>query len=221
MNPREDFWARRKAGVLAEQDAEIALDVAEQDAVALAENEAKDDAEILAELDLPDPDTLEMGDDVAGFMSKAVPDRLRRRALRRFWRLNPILANVDGLVDYGEDFTDAACVIENMQTAYQVGKGMLYHVQEMERQEAAAAEAEANPEPEVEDPETEADDQEAGADNEPTVDAEGSEHSAPLPLNEAKGDDTVSWYPTDDTVVEPETFDAAPAPRRMRFEFQG
>jgi hypothetical protein len=67
-------------------------------------------------------------------MSKAVPDRLRRRALRRLWLANPALANLDGLLDYGEDFTDSATVIENMQTAYQVGKGMTEHVLEMVRQ---------------------------------------------------------------------------------------
>jgi hypothetical protein len=50
------------------------------------------------------------------------------------------LANVDGLVDYGEDFTDAATVIENLQTAYQVGKGMTKHVVELARQAAEEAE---------------------------------------------------------------------------------
>ena len=87
-----------------------------------------------------------MGDDFTVFMSKAVPDRIRRRALRTLWRSNPVLANVDMLVDYGEDFTDSAMVVENMQTAYQVGKGMLKHIQEMARQ----AEELANPkEPEA------------------------------------------------------------------------
>ena len=48
--------------------------------------------------------------------------------------MNPTLANLDGLIDYGEDYTDAATVIENMQTAYEVGKGMLAHVEELARQ---------------------------------------------------------------------------------------
>ena len=88
------------------------------------EVDERSDEEILVELGLPDPDGLTLGDDVTGFMSKAVPDRLRRRALRQLWRTNPILANVDGLVEYGEDYTDSAMVVENMQTLYQVGKGM-------------------------------------------------------------------------------------------------
>ncbi len=146
MSGEQDFWARRKAKVeaetLAEQAAVEQLVLAEQHAVL----EEKTDAELLEELDLPDPDTLVMGDDFSVFMSKAVPDRIRRRALRTLWRSNPVLANVDMLVDYGEDFTDAAMAVENIQTAYQVGKGMLKHVQEMARQ----AEERENPtEPEV------------------------------------------------------------------------
>ncbi len=134
MNGEQDFWARRKAKVevesLAEQASVEQLALAEQHAAL----EEKTDAELLEELDLPDPDTMEMGDDFSVFMSKTVPDRIRRRALRTLWRSNPVLANVDMLVDYGDDFTDAAMAVENIQTAYQVGKGMLKHVQEMARQ---------------------------------------------------------------------------------------
>ena len=144
MSDRQDFWARRKAAVKAEEKADARA--VEEQVIADERRalEEKTDEEILAELNLPDPDTLQLGDDVRGFMGQAVPDRLRRRALRQLWKLNPVLANVDGLVDYGEDFTDAALVVENLQTAYQVGKGMLAHVEEMARQaEAKAAEAEA------------------------------------------------------------------------------
>ncbi|MEO9901964.1 DUF3306 domain-containing protein [Nisaea sp.] len=74
---------------------------------------------------LPDIETLEAESDFTPFMQSKVPEFLRRRALRALWRLNPVLANVDGLVDYGEDFTDAATVIEGMQTAYRVGKGFM------------------------------------------------------------------------------------------------
>ena len=56
--------------------------------------------------------------DFTPFMQSKVPEFLRRRALRALWRLNPVLADVDGLVDYGEDYTDAAMVIDGMQTAY-------------------------------------------------------------------------------------------------------
>ena len=141
MSGEQTFWDRRKAGVRAEAKAEQAQLDAQALAAEHAALEEKSDAELLVELDLPDPDSLKMGDDFSAFMAKAVPDRLRRRALRALWRSNPVLANVDMLVDYGEDFTDSAMVVENMQTAYQVGKGMLKHVQEMSRQ----AEEEDNP----------------------------------------------------------------------------
>ncbi len=190
MTQARDFWSRRKAAVQAETEAEVFA--AEEQAIAAqqAELEEKSDAEILAEFNLPDPDQLQAGDDVSGFMAKAIPDRLRRRALRRLWRLNPVLANVDGLVDYGEDYTDAACVIENIPTAYQVGKGMLAHI------EALAAEAEeprSEDEPEV--PET---------DLEPDLE----EDPAPQPVLVAEAE-------------EPEEVELPPAPRRMKFEFEG
>ena len=103
MNETRDFWTRRRAAVRAEAEAEVAAFEVESVTARQAKLEEKTDAEILTELNLPDPEKLKAGDDISGFMAKVVPDRLRRRALRRFWRLNPVLANVDGLVDYGED----------------------------------------------------------------------------------------------------------------------
>jgi hypothetical protein len=34
-----------------------------------------------------------------------------------------VLANIDGLDEYCDDYTDAVMVVENMQTLYQAGKG--------------------------------------------------------------------------------------------------
>ncbi|WP_050603609.1 DUF3306 domain-containing protein [Ruegeria sp. 6PALISEP08] len=196
MTQSRDFWSRRKAAVQAEAEAEVIA--VEEQAVAArqAELQEKSDAEILAEFDLPDPDTLQPGDDVSGFMAKALPDRLRRRALRQLWRLNPVLANVDGLVDYGEDYTDAACVIENLQTAYQVGKGMLAHVEAL-----AAAEAPQEDESDFEvEPSLELETEPA-----PQID---SPPASEVPLAEAEIE------------VEDE-MEMTPAPRRMKFEFEG
>ncbi|WP_425039015.1 DUF3306 domain-containing protein [Primorskyibacter sp. S187A] len=140
-----DFWARRKADVQAEaeaRDAALQQEIArEKDAA----QDAKSDEELLEELGLPEPESLDAEGDFKAFLKEGVPARLKTRALRRLWRVNPVLANLDGLVDYGEDFTDAATVIENMQTAYQVGKGMLKHVEELARQ-AEAKEAKTAPE---------------------------------------------------------------------------
>jgi hypothetical protein len=137
MKAERDFWSRRRAGVKAEAEAD-----ARAQAVTPPEEHMRSDAEILAELDLPDPDTLISGDDVAAFMARAVPEHLRRRALRRLWRLNPVLANLDGLNDYDGDFTTGSVPTGMLQTSYQVGKGLRAHI------EALAAQAEETPEPE-------------------------------------------------------------------------
>ncbi|TNJ44380.1 DUF3306 domain-containing protein [Phaeobacter sp. B1627] len=134
------FWDRRRAAVEAEQQAERRASIEAEAALREAEHAEKDDADILAELDLPDPDTLGIGDDFKAFLTEAVPARIKTRALRRLWTTNPVLANVDGLLDYGEDFTDAAMAVENIQTAYQVGKGMTAHVEELARQAEEEAE---------------------------------------------------------------------------------
>lgn len=148
------FWARRKAAVEAEAAAEAAhvraaLDAANEEALA-AEQAGKSEADLLQELGLPNPDTMAKGDDFVAFMGRAVPEHLRRRALRKLWLSNPVLANLDGLVDHGEDYTDAATVLPGMQTAYQVGKGMMRHVAALAEQSAAEAAAEPEAEPEVE-----------------------------------------------------------------------
>lgn len=212
MSSDRDFWSRRKAAVAAEQEAEQRAVVAQSEADDLAERETRPDAEILAELDLPDPDDLQAGDDITGFMSKAVPERLRQRALRRLWRLNPVLANVDGLVDYGEDFTDAAVIMDGMQTTYQVGKGMLAHVQEMARQ------AEAEKDGDSKDGENDA----GTAAAETAAPAEPDDETEPAPV-------VADSEPAPQTAVQASAMDRAepvadeetgpPRPKRMLFEF--
>lgn len=55
-------------------------------------------------LDLPDIDTLDKDSDFTVFMQAGVPDELKNLALRALWRSDPVLANLDGLNDYDEDF---------------------------------------------------------------------------------------------------------------------
>lgn len=140
MKENRDFWSRRKQAVEAEAEADIAREAKLEEQHALAALEKQSDDEVLEELGLQDPDTLESGDDFSAFMAKTVPTRLRNRALRKLWLSDPTLANLDTLVDYGEDFTDSAMAVEDIQTAYQVGKGMISHVLEMARQEEAQTE---------------------------------------------------------------------------------
>ena len=200
MTRERNFWSARRQAVEAEAEADEAAKVAAVEAEEARALEEKSDDEILAELELPAPESLKAGDDFTKFMAKAVPDRIRRRALRVLWRSNPVLANVDMLVDYGEDFTDGANVIKNMQTAYQVGKGMMKHVEEMARQ-AAAKDA----------PVVEEDD--VTPEQEPDVEI------AVVAEVETDADEDVSApaYEFEDT---DEDATPAPAKRRMRFAFE-
>ncbi len=210
MSRGSDFWSRRKARVRAEEDAEARARAAAELAETRAELEEKTDADVLAELELPDPDSLEPGDDFSGFMAKAVPERIRRRALRRLWLSNPTLANLDSLVDYGEDYTGSG-VAEVVRTAYQVGKGMKAHVEELARQAEAEAEAEA-----------------AAADPAPGT----TETDAPDEPGESHADDAAVAAAAPETETGPDAHPAqtawagtdedAPAPalpRRMKFSF--
>ena len=44
--------------------------------------------------------------------------------MRRLWKINPIISFADSEInDYADDFTDAATVIDDLQTSYMVGKG--------------------------------------------------------------------------------------------------
>lgn len=204
MNTRSDFWSRRKARVTEEALAEAEEIEAAKIAQEHAALEQKTDDEVLEELGLPNPDTMRKGDDFSAFMSKAVPDRIRRRALRKLWVSNPALANLDGLLDYGEDFTDSAKVIENLQTAYQVGKGMLAHVEELARQ--AEAEADDAEESDAVLAEVEpSDDAEPVVDTEPVAAIETAEQDPAAQAFEEKEPDEMAY---------------APAPRRrMHFSF--
>lgn len=142
----QGFWSRRRAAVKAEA---AELEAAEATLVEVDKN--KPDAEILAELNLPDPDTLMPGDDFSGFLQKAVPEHIRRVALRRLWRSNPVLANLDGLLDYDNDFTDAATVVPDLKTSYEVGRGMMRHIMALAEDEAEASDRESNESYEEED----------------------------------------------------------------------
>ncbi|VAV97371.1 hypothetical protein MNBD_ALPHA07-2228 [hydrothermal vent metagenome] len=146
MSRTDTAWSRRRAGVKAEAEAETRAMEQAKRATEQAGLEKKTDAEILSELNLQDPDTMQPGDDFTAFMQSAVPERLRRRALRTLWRSNPVLANVDDLVDYGEDFKAESIAGAVIKTAYQVGKGMLKHTDEMEKQAREAELAEVDEE---------------------------------------------------------------------------
>ena len=137
MTKVQSAWSRRKAAVVAEA---VAEERAAEDAVISKQHEAlaeKTEVEVLEELGLPDPDAMVQGDDFKAFLRKTVPEHLRKRALRTLWRSNPVLACVDGLNDYDDDYLTGSFGQGPISTTYQVGKGMLSHLREVERQKQA------------------------------------------------------------------------------------
>lgn len=196
MNDVSSFWARRKAAVAAEEAEHVR---AVQQAKQAEEIAGKDDAEILADMGLPDPDHMEAGDDFVAFMSREVPEHLRKRALRTLWRSNPVLANVDGLNDYDDDFRVEMLGQAPFKTAYQVGKGMTAHLDELARQARLREDAaDGGPEGEIDEPVAEVTQ---------TVEAVQENNDTPT--------ESVPAY-MDETAED----EAAPTPRRMRFRFE-
>ena len=140
-------WSARKSQIARGEDVpdEVpAPETAEDAGVEDEEDAALTDAELLKKYDLPDPDAVTEESVLEQFLNgKGLPGRVRQMALRRLWRLNPLFGVIDDMVEYGEDYTDAATVIEGMKTAYTVGKGYAKEVVEPEEAEAQEGDAEA------------------------------------------------------------------------------
>ncbi|MCB1505528.1 MAG: DUF3306 domain-containing protein [Hyphomicrobiaceae bacterium] len=90
-----------------------------------AEEQARS-AEAVPDFSQIDFEALTFDSDYTQFMGKNVPRDVQNKALRQLWLSNPVLANMDGLDDYCEDYTDAAMVpVGGIKTAYRIGKGFL------------------------------------------------------------------------------------------------
>ncbi len=105
--------------------------------------------------DLPDVESLTPESDFSPFMQRGVPEELKRLALRKLWRSNPIFANLDGLNDYDEDFT----IIQPL------AEGLADELQKLMKENSRTAPEpveEERPEEDEEGDETEQDDIEVG-----------------------------------------------------------
>jgi hypothetical protein len=90
--------------------------------------------------DLPDIESLKAGSDFAAFMKDGVPADLRRLALRKLWASDPIFNVIDEMVEYGEDYTDAATVVAGLKSAWEAGRGYADKTSEESHDEASAPE---------------------------------------------------------------------------------
>ena len=126
-------WSRRKTAAATPRPPDAPLDDARDECAVAARPEdwsgnedsaarKPDDIDLES---LPDIDSMDENSDFSVFMQDGIPDALRNRALRKLWQTDPTFNVVDGLVEYGEDFTDLASVAEGLKTAYKVGKGMV------------------------------------------------------------------------------------------------
>ena len=83
---------------------------------------SKEEQEIVAEL--PAIESLTKDSDFTPFLADRVPGFIRRRALSVLWRSDPILANLDGMNDYDEDYNVIDTLINIAKdSSYKVGKG--------------------------------------------------------------------------------------------------
>ncbi len=92
-------WSRRK-----QDERERAPKPADEVDEAVDAAESGEQPAAIAPEDLPDIDTLHKDSDFTVFMRDGVPEELKRRALRKLWTTDPVLANVDGLNDYDGDY---------------------------------------------------------------------------------------------------------------------
>ena len=88
-----------------------------------SEEDALSDEELCEKYELRHPERCDDPAELGEFFKRPLPDRLRQMAMRRMWRINPLFRFADEMVEYGENYTDAATVLPDMKTAYQVGKG--------------------------------------------------------------------------------------------------
>lgn len=177
-------WSRRKREVEAAEAAEAAdaqtPDVVDPEAVAREAEELEQNRLAAEAVDI---DSMKAGDDFGLFMKRGVPELLRRKALRKLWRSNPVFANLDGLNDYDEDFRNPA---HNRYTSlWQLGRGFL-STEEQSTQQATGRLT--RPEPETDSVSAEAEDQgEAGA---------VADSAADAPEDAAVAEDLASAPPT-------------------------
>ncbi len=122
-------WSKRKLAVEQEtadtaapvvEDTPKPLEVKQEQLARLEEGDSELDTDEIEPGDAePHPaegidiEELKYDSDFTVFMNEKVPETVRRMALRKLWRSNPILANLDGMNDYDEDYTDAAAVLIN------------------------------------------------------------------------------------------------------------
>ena len=79
---------------------------------------------------LPPIEELTAESDYTAFLGQNVPETLKRAALRKLWRSDPVLANLDGLNDYDDDYNAVETLVETVRSAYRAGRGYVDEAEE-------------------------------------------------------------------------------------------
>ncbi|SFR50234.1 Protein of unknown function [Marinobacter gudaonensis] len=210
VESRWQRWSRKKAEANRKvgptpapaQEPEPSAPAPEPEQQELAINETLSEQELLDKYGLPDPASIEIGTDITGFMRREIPEFLRRKALRSLWKSNPVLAVLDGLNDYDEDYTLASTAGQTVSSLYRVGEGMVEKAKK-------AAEVVDEPTSSLAQPS----EVEPVSDQSPEAETAIEADQAPEP--QVSGNLQV-------TQAEPEETEEAPEPRfrpRMRFDY--
>jgi len=140
---------------------------------------------------LPEPESLTHDADWTVFLRKDAPVDLQRRALRRLWRMDPVYANLDGLVDYDDDFHDPKFTTGVVKTLFQVGRGMVVP----EDEQAEGSPAPPPPAPAVETDAGKTAEEDPSGEEASAEAATAGAAPAPLPLPDAEPDALASGGP--------------------------
>jgi hypothetical protein len=143
-------WSRRKAEARNASAASPATDDVTNDPGPAAQTAPESPQEALQQdapapidpKDLPDIASLDASSDYTVFMRPGVPAHLRTLALRKLWRSDPVFSKLDGLVEYGEDYTIPSWPKGAIKTAYRIGRGFMSELEKLgaaERPEQVAA----------------------------------------------------------------------------------
>ena len=135
-------WARRKADA---RGAPAAAPMAAEEpgpaeiAPVPRQGAQEQDAAAVDPQDLPDIESLDASSDFTVFMRPGVPAHLRAMALRKLWRSDPIFSKLDGLVEYGEDYTIPSWPKGVIATTYRIGRGFVNELETLATEKAEPA----------------------------------------------------------------------------------
>ncbi|MEM5493811.1 DUF3306 domain-containing protein [Hoeflea sp. AS16] len=129
-------WSKRKQAQLSNPDGEPgeetpAVHSVEVDEEQLQAERAEAEANRLA-AEAVDLDEVGYGFDFSIFMKRGVPELLRKKALQKFFNSSPVLANLDGLNDYDEDFNNPLHMV--YKSTWDVGRGFLTEAEKVLQQ---------------------------------------------------------------------------------------